>query len=268
MPLFRTVRTLFSKTKKAKSKSTSKSISRSFSPNTKKKIASFTRKRDTKRVFKTIKRDQETKKKIASFTRKRDTKRVFKTIKRDQETKKKIASFTRKRDTKRGFKIIKRLKEDNDCPICLGQIKPNQPGTSAQCEHRFHSACLDEWLSRNNNCPVCREPIFTDTTRHELELQRLRLIIDDRSEALDRLGYNDDLNEEQQAEHNIIYGEFARAILDYDRYALMHELPLYGEVDEEEDEEEEEDEDEDEVWAALMARARMYLADDDDPYVA
>ena len=242
MPLFRTVRTLFSKTKKAKSKSKSKSksISRSFSPNTKKKIA--------------------------SFTRKRDTKRVFKKIKRDQETKKKIASFTRKRDTKRGFKIIKRLKEDNDCPICLGQIKPNQPGTSAQCEHRFHSACLDEWLSRNNNCPVCREPIFTDTTRHELELQRLRLIIDDRSEALDRLGYNDDLNEEQQAQHNIIYEEFARAILDYDRYAVMHELPLYGEVDE--DEEEEEDQDEDEVWAALMARARMYLADDDDPYVA
>ena len=240
MPLFRTVRTLFSKTKKAKSKS--KSISRSFSPNTKKKIA--------------------------SFTRKRDTKRVFKTIKRDQETKKKIASFTRKRDTKRGFKIIKRLKEDNDCPICLGQIKHNQPGTSAQCEHRFHSACLDEWLSRNNNCPVCREPIFTGTNRHELELQRLRLIIDDRSEALDRLGYNDDLNEEQQAEHNIIYGEFARAILDYDRYALMHELPLYGEVDEDEEEDEDEDEDEDEVWAALMARARMYLADDDDPYVA
>ena len=240
MPLFRTVRTLFSKTKKAKSKSKSKSISRSFSPNTKKKIA--------------------------SFTRKRDTKRVFKKIKRDQETKKKIASFTRKRDTKRGFKIIKRLKEDNDCPICLGQIKHNQPGTSAQCEHRFHSACLDEWLSRNNNCPVCREPIFTGTNRHELELQRLRLIIDDRSEALDRLGYNDDLNEEQQAEHNIIYEEFARAILDYDRYALMHELPLYGEVDE--DEEEEEHEDEDEVWAALMARARMYLADDDDPYVA
>ena len=240
MPLFRTVRTLFSKTKKAKSKSKSESISRSFSPNTKKKIA--------------------------SFTRKRDTKRVFKTIKRDQETKKKIASFTRKRDTKRGFKIIKRLKEDNDCPICLGQIKPNQAGTSTQCEHRFHSACLDEWLSRNNNCPVCREPIFTGTTRHELELQRLRLIIDDRSEALDRLGYNDDLNEEQQAEHNIIYGEFVRAILDYDRYALMHELPLYGEVDEEEDEDE--DEDEDEVWAALMARARMYLAEDDDPYVA
>ena len=240
MPLFRTVRTLFSKTKKAKPKSTSKSISRSFSPNTKKKIA--------------------------SFTRKRDTKRVFKQIKRDQETKKKIASFTRKRDTKRGFKIIKRLKEDNDCPICLGQIKPNQPGTSAQCEHRFHSACLDEWLSRNNSCPVCREPIFTGTNRHELELQRLRLIIDDRSEALDRLGYNEDLNEEQQAQHNIIYEEFARAILDYDRYALMHELPLYGEVDE--DEEEDEDEDEDEVWAALMARARMYLADDDDPYVA
>ena len=240
MPLFRTVRTLFSKTKKAKPKSNSKSISRSFSPNTKNKIA--------------------------SFTRKRDTKRVFKTIKRDQETKKKIASFTRKRDTKRGFKIIKRLKEDNDCPICLGQIKPNQVGTSTQCEHRFHSACLEEWLSRNNNCPVCREPIFTDTTRHELELQRLRLIIDDRSEALDRLGYNDDLNEEQQAEHNSIYGEFARAILDYDRYALMHELPLYGEVDEEEDEDE--DEDEDEVWAALMARARMYLADDEDPYVA
>ena len=61
MPLFRKLRTLFSKTKKAKSKSKSESISRSFSPNTKKKIASFTRKRDTKRGFKTIKRLQEDK---------------------------------------------------------------------------------------------------------------------------------------------------------------------------------------------------------------
>ena len=61
MPLFRRVRTLFSKTKKAKPKSTSKSISRSFSPNTKKKIASFTRKRDIKRGFRTIKRLQEDK---------------------------------------------------------------------------------------------------------------------------------------------------------------------------------------------------------------
>ena len=166
MPLFRTVRTLFSKTKKAKSKNKSENLSSSFSPNTKKKIASFTRKRDTQRVFKTIKRDQETKKKIASFTRKRDTKRGFKIIKRDQETKKKIASFTRKRDTKRGFKIIKRLKEDNNCPICLGQIKPNQRGTSTQCEQRggyqikivvqyVGNLFLQAQLDMNLNCKDC-----------------------------------------------------------------------------------------------------------------
>ena len=61
MPLFRRFRTLFSRTKKAKPKSKSKSISSSFSPNTEKKIASFTRKRDAKRGFRTIKRLQEDK---------------------------------------------------------------------------------------------------------------------------------------------------------------------------------------------------------------
>ena len=240
------LRSLFSKTKKAKSKSKSdlfKNISRSFSP--------------------------ETKKKIASFTRKRDNKRGFKKIKRDQETEKKIASFTRKRDTKRGFKIFNRLKEDNKCSICFEQIKDNTPATYTQCNHKFHSECLDRWLNTgNNSCPVCREPIFTGTNRHELELQELRLIIDDRSAALDRLGYIDDLNEEQQAQHDIIYGEFVRAILDYDRYALMHELPLYGEEDEDEDEDEDEEEDEDELWSALIARARRHLDIEHDPYVA
>ncbi|KAL8494920.1 hypothetical protein ACS0TY_019186 [Phlomoides rotata] len=43
------------------------------------------------------------------------------------------------------------------CPICLGDYHPKDTVRSIpECEHCFHSDCVDEWLRLNGTCPVCR----------------------------------------------------------------------------------------------------------------
>ena len=47
-----------------------------------------------------------------------------------------------------------------ECPVCLSafgegdDVKP-----LSACGHAFHTACVDEWLSSNPNCPVCRAEV-------------------------------------------------------------------------------------------------------------
>ena len=40
-------------------------------------------------------------------------------------------------------------------------IKKNEGNFIAklECGHSFHSKCISEWMTKNNNCPVCREKI-------------------------------------------------------------------------------------------------------------
>uniref|UniRef100_A0A7N0R9H7 RING-type E3 ubiquitin transferase n=1 Tax=Kalanchoe fedtschenkoi TaxID=63787 RepID=A0A7N0R9H7_KALFE len=44
------------------------------------------------------------------------------------------------------------------CSICLCEYKPNDVlRTIPDCNHYFHSDCVDEWLKLNATCPVCRK---------------------------------------------------------------------------------------------------------------
>lgn len=43
------------------------------------------------------------------------------------------------------------------CPICLSDYDANQTlRCIPECQHCFHSECIDEWLRRKGTCPVCR----------------------------------------------------------------------------------------------------------------
>ena len=46
---------------------------------------------------------------------------------------------------------------DLDCSICLGVI--NRPVTLATCDHAFCRQCLEESLSRDRRCPLCRTTV-------------------------------------------------------------------------------------------------------------
>ncbi|XP_023770191.1 putative RING-H2 finger protein ATL21A [Lactuca sativa] len=47
--------------------------------------------------------------------------------------------------------------DDATCAICLSDYKPKESlRTIPECNHYFHSECIDEWLKLNATCPVCR----------------------------------------------------------------------------------------------------------------
>ena len=50
--------------------------------------------------------------------------------------------------------------DTNNCPICIG---PQQNKLRIACGHVFCSPCIDEWLKKNNTCPVCQALVQLDT---------------------------------------------------------------------------------------------------------
>lgn len=49
--------------------------------------------------------------------------------------------------------------DDTGCPVCLTDMGHGPEGATLRempCGHRFHDACLLEWLRTKNTCPVCR----------------------------------------------------------------------------------------------------------------
>ena len=72
--------------------------------------------------------------------------------------------------------IISNQIEDNECPICY-QSCNDTLNITTHCNHSFHKTCIDEWLEKTNNCPICRyEPIYTG---HILSLDKISDKIND-----------------------------------------------------------------------------------------
>lgn len=50
--------------------------------------------------------------------------------------------------------------EAHECPICICEL---QPGESVRrlpgCAHAFHRSCIDLWLLRNSDCPLCKSSV-------------------------------------------------------------------------------------------------------------
>jgi hypothetical protein len=45
------------------------------------------------------------------------------------------------------------------CAICLADENLLE-GYMTTCQHQFHAACLQEWISHQNSCPICRSSII------------------------------------------------------------------------------------------------------------
>ena len=57
------------------------------------------------------------------------------------------------------------------CSICIEEI--NDSFTCKTCKNSFHNGCIQKWLERKNNCPLCRTqlkervPNYSDSDSEE-----------------------------------------------------------------------------------------------------
>lgn len=57
------------------------------------------------------------------------------------------------------------LEEPTLCSICRDTITSNSVCRKIKnCNHVFHIICIDQWLERSVNCPLCRSVVSTGTT--------------------------------------------------------------------------------------------------------
>ena len=47
------------------------------------------------------------------------------------------------------------------CIICMDFLSPGQTAISLPCAHTFHGNCIFSWLSKNVQCPICRNEVIT-----------------------------------------------------------------------------------------------------------
>jgi len=52
----------------------------------------------------------------------------------------------------------KNLSSDmKSCPICLDDFDDGVEVRFLWCLHRFHKKCIDQWLEKHTNCPICKK---------------------------------------------------------------------------------------------------------------
>ncbi|XP_054161376.1 E3 ubiquitin-protein ligase Arkadia-like [Oppia nitens] len=61
------------------------------------------------------------------------------------------------------YKRIKLSTPEDDCiekcTICLSEFEDNEDVRRLPCMHLFHIECVDQWLTTNKRCPICRVDI-------------------------------------------------------------------------------------------------------------
>lgn len=48
------------------------------------------------------------------------------------------------------------IKDKSECKICMCEYEENEEIKILPCIHSFHTHCIDTWIKKNYNCPVCK----------------------------------------------------------------------------------------------------------------
>ena len=46
--------------------------------------------------------------------------------------------------------------DNTRCMVCLADYEEGDRLRTLQCFHKFHTECIDNWLSRKPICPICK----------------------------------------------------------------------------------------------------------------
>lgn len=71
--------------------------------------------------------------------------------------------------------VIKYEKEKNknvpddakSCPICIEEFEDGNEVRYLWCMHRFHKDCVDKWLEKHSNCPMCKKEYNENEVSYE-----------------------------------------------------------------------------------------------------
>ena len=55
----------------------------------------------------------------------------------------------------------KSAEQDDECVVCLEELKTGDILVHLPCAHRFHWNCVVPWLESTSHCPCCRMNTFT-----------------------------------------------------------------------------------------------------------
>lgn len=62
------------------------------------------------------------------------------------------------------------IDQNKNCTICLEDFNLGDNIRTLTCNHIYHTGCIDDWLTINNSCPVCRqEAISCSNQRNALD---------------------------------------------------------------------------------------------------
>ena len=63
-----------------------------------------------------------------------------------------------------------------ECAICLDEINRTDKNncnniTTLDCLHYYHTHCINEWIKKTPNCPLCKIPILNDIINKWFDLE-------------------------------------------------------------------------------------------------
>ena len=70
----------------------------------------------------------------------------------------------------------------NFCSICIENNKNNF--ITLECSHSFHTTCLNLWLEKHKNCPLCRAKINHKKTWYDYFFNNYFFILDENIEIV------------------------------------------------------------------------------------
>jgi len=57
------------------------------------------------------------------------------------------------------YKKSDKSDDKSSCNICLSEFDEGEKIRTLPCFHSFHTNCIDNWLNRKAECPVCRSSV-------------------------------------------------------------------------------------------------------------
>ncbi|CAE8608587.1 unnamed protein product [Polarella glacialis] len=57
--------------------------------------------------------------------------------------------------------------ESPECSVCLDELVIGETALRVPCGHLYHEDCIQGWLKKSNECPVCRWELPTDDVEYE-----------------------------------------------------------------------------------------------------